>query len=128
MPFAGRILLEIAGVLITFGGLYDLLAPKLPPNLVAICANNDQAIYLARELLRALGGALIAVGVTTLALVVTSNNPIPLRIVATIVVLVVPAEGVNAVCMRRVGSPFQVPVALVLLTLLGTGLLIVRSR
>lgn len=127
MSLAGRILLEIAAVLITLGGLYDLLRPNLPPNLAAICAGNDQA-YLARELLRALGGALISIGVTIIVLLVTSSNPVPPRILATIVLLVVPAEGVNAVCMRRVGSPFQVPVAFLLLTLLGTGLLAVQSH
>jgi hypothetical protein len=39
-----------------------------------------------------------------------------------ILVLVVPAEGLNAFCMYRVGSPFYIPLAFILLTLLGVTL------
>jgi hypothetical protein len=119
LPFVARLVLEIAAVLITLGGLFDLLTPRLPANLTAICGDNPAAQKLVRELLRALGGALVAIGVAVgllVALPATNANPATPFIV---LVLVLPAEGINAFCMRRVGSPFQFPLAIALLTLLG---------
>jgi hypothetical protein len=114
-----RIVLNSAAALIVFGGLYDLLTPKLPPNLAAICGDNDRARKLVRELLRALGGSLIAVGATIAALVNTSTPETTHRNLFLILLLVVPSEGINSLSMRKVGSPFFVPLAFLLLTVLG---------
>jgi hypothetical protein len=114
-----RIVLNSAAALIFFGGLYDLLTPKLPPNLTAICGDNDRAKKLVRELLRALGGSLVAVGATVAALVNTSTPQTLHRTLLLIPLLVVPAEGINSISMRKVGSPFYVPLAFLLLTVLG---------
>jgi uncharacterized protein YjeT (DUF2065 family) len=122
MSAIARIVLNSAAALIVLGGLYDLLAPKLPPNLVAICGDNDRAQKLVRELLRALGGSLVAVGATIAALVNTSTPETIHHNLLLILLLVIPAEGINSYSMRRVGSPFFVPLAFLLLTILGVAL------
>ena len=122
MSTIARIVLNSAAALIILGGLYDLLTPKLPPNLAAICGDNDHARKLVRELLRALGGSLVAVGATVAALVNTSTTETIHRTLLLILLLVVPAEGVNTFSMRKVGSPFYVPLAFLLLTVLGVAL------
>ena len=60
--------------LITAGGLYDLLPPQLAANLVRMTGEKENAQKLVRELLRALGGALVAIGVAAEFLVVTSGT------------------------------------------------------
>src|SRR5579863_1948567 len=117
-----RIVINSAAALIVIGGLYDLLTPKLPPNLAATCGDNDGAQKLVRELLRALGGSLIAVGATVAALVNTSTPTTTRRTLLLVLLLVVPAESINCFSMRKVGSPFYVPLAFLLLTVLGVAL------
>jgi hypothetical protein len=122
MSTIARIILNCDAGLIVLGGLYDLLTPKLPPNLAAICGDNDRARKLVRELLRALGGSLVAVGATVAALVNTSTPETTHHTLLLILLLVVPAEGINSFSMRKVGSPFFIPLAFLLLTVLGTAL------
>lgn len=122
MASTGAIILETAGALIACGGLYDLFTPQLPPNLLSICAGNAAAARLVRELLRALGGSLIAIGVTVTTLVSLCGRPLPHFILIVILILVVPAEGLNALSMYRVRSPYQFPLAFALLTLIGVSL------
>src|SRR5580692_3652532 len=119
MSPTSRIVLISTAALITVGGLYDLLTPKLPPNLAAICGDNARAQKLVRELLRALGGSLVAVGATVAALVLISTPETLHRTLSLILLLVIPAEGINSYCMRKVGSPFYVPLAFLLLTIIG---------
>jgi hypothetical protein len=114
-----RIVLNCSAALITFGGLYDLFTPKLPPNLAGICGDNDRARKLVRELLRALGGSLVAVGATVTTLVNTAAPENLHRTLLLILLLIIPAEGINSLSMRKVGSPFYVPLAFLLLTVLG---------
>jgi uncharacterized protein YjeT (DUF2065 family) len=102
-----RLILDLAAALIVLGGLYDLLTPRLPPNLATSCGDNDRARKLVRELLRALGGSLVAVGATVAALVNTSTPQTLHRTLLLILLLVIPAEGINAFSMRKVGSPFM---------------------
>lgn len=106
-------------MLIAAGGLYDLLVPKLPPNLALICAGNPASEKLVRELLRALGGALVAIGITVTVLVVLCGYPLSHLELTLVLTLVVPAEGVNALSMYRVGSPYQIPLAFAALALAG---------
>jgi hypothetical protein len=119
MSTVGRIVLNSAAALIVLGGLYDLLTPKLPPNLAAICGDNNRAQKLVRELLRALGGSLVAIGATVAALVNTASPETIHHTLLLILLLVIPAEGINSFSMRKVGSPFFIPLAFLLLTVLG---------
>ena len=122
MSTIARIILNTAATCITLGGLYDLFTPKLPPNLVAICGDNIRAQKLVRELLRALGGSLVAIGATVAALVNTSKPETLHRTLLLILLLVVPTEGINSISMRKVDSPFFIPLAFLLLTVLGVAL------
>jgi hypothetical protein len=122
MSLSGRLLLETAAGLITAGGLFDVFVSRLPKNLAALCGEDERAVRLVRELLRALGGALVAIGLAVFALAATSGVETEMISLIVILVLVVPAEGLNAFCMYRVGSPFYIPLAFILLTLLGVTL------
>src|SRR5258708_5295753 len=67
----GLTFLNLAGVLVILGALYDLLVPSVPPNHLAyVGATNDSLDprYAALDLtmLRSIGGCLLAIGVTTL--------------------------------------------------------------
>ena len=115
----GRILLNIAAALIALGGFYDIFAPRLPSNLSAACEGNPAAGKIARELLRALGGALIAVGAAVAVLVNSSAMRDKRLTLGLVFLLVLPSEGINAFSMYRVGSPFYVPLAFILLALIG---------
>ena len=114
-----QIILETAAELITLGGLYDLFVPRLPPNLAAICGENLQERRLVRELLRALGGSLVAIGVAVSILVAVSPQPMQPLTLIVVLRLVLPSEGINAFCMFRVCSPFYVPLTFAILTLVG---------
>jgi hypothetical protein len=119
MDLAARIILVISGALIASGGLYDLFTPRLPLNLLAICGVSHRAQSLVRELLRALGGALTAIGFAVCAISLFAG-PAPSHFhLGLILLLVLPAEGVNAFCMHRVGSPWRYPLVFAVLTLLG---------
>ncbi len=119
MHLAARTILAISGLLIALGGLYDLFTPRLPLNLLAICGVNHRAQTLVRELLRALGGALTAIGISVCAIALTAS-PVPTHPeLLFILLLVLPTEGVNALGMYRVGSPWRFPFAFALLTLIG---------
>jgi len=119
MYLTARVILMISGLLVAFGGLYDLFTPRIPLNLLAICGVNHRAQDLVRELLRALGGALTAIGLGV-CIISLFAGPAPSNLeLALILVLVLPAEGVNALGMYRVGSPWKIPVAFASLTFLG---------
>lgn len=119
MDLAARLILLICGALIAFGGLYDLFTPRLPLNLLAICGVDHHAQALVRELLRALGGALTAIGFTVSTIALFAGPALSNRDLTLVLLLVLPAEGVNAFCMRRVGSPWKAPAGFATLALLG---------
>jgi hypothetical protein len=119
LQLAGRITLSLAAGLITAGGLYDVFVRRLPANLSTMCGENPAAAKLVRELLRALGGALVAVGLTVAAMVNLDGVCTLRSRLMLVVLLVVPSEGLNAFSMYRVGSPFYVPLGFVLLVLVG---------
>jgi hypothetical protein len=125
LPIVARSLLYCAAALIALGGLYDVFGPALPSNLAAMCGGDERACKLVRELLRALGGSLVAVG-ATVALLVSQMGAVSRtgaedrqRTLVLVLVLVLPSEGINSFCMYRVGSPFLVPLAFALLALAG---------
>lgn len=121
----GLVLLNVAGAAIIGGSLYDLFVPSVPPNhLVYLGAAAGQLDPRFEELdlamLRALGGCLLAIGITTLVL---TNVPIRrgetwARI--TVVVLVGLAEGNNSYRMFAFGSPCYGPLGFVLLAAAGS--------
>jgi len=116
---AAIIILDISAALIASGGLYDVLTPRLPANLLARCGENRDAQVLARALLRALGGCLVAIGI---GIAVLANGPV-LRgerwALVLVLSLVLPSEGLNALGMWRVKSPYYVPIGFILLTVAG---------
>lgn len=117
-----QIVLAIAGALIALGGLYDVLIPRLPVNLAANCGDNRQTHRAIRELLRALGGSLVAIGVTV-AILAIHSAPHDRYTIWLVLILVVPAEGTNALGMYRAHSRFYfVPLAFLALTLAGVAL------
>jgi uncharacterized protein YjeT (DUF2065 family) len=119
LSLSALVVLNSAAGLIVLGGLYDLFAPRLPANLAALCGETESARRLARELLRALGGALVAVGAGVAVLVDGPGSRDGHPVLLLVLLLVLPSEGVNAVCMFRVGSAYFVPLGFVLLTVLG---------
>ena len=118
LPTIAQIVLESTAAMIALGGLYDLFAPRLPSNLIVMCSGDEQACKLVRELLRALGGSLVAVGATVAILVGGPSFQDRQRTLLLVMLLVLPSEGINCFSMHRVGSPFLIPLAFILLTLL----------
>jgi hypothetical protein len=59
------------------------------------------------------------VGATVALLIDGMGLQNPSRTLILVLLLIVPAEGINAFCMYRVRSPFLVPLAFTLLTALG---------
>jgi len=116
LPVAARMVLETAATLITLGGLYDVFVPRLPSHLMVLCGEDGRIAGLVRELLRALGGSLVAIGVV--AGILAAGAPTRTHL-TLILLLVLPSEGINAFCMRRAGSPFYIPLSFALLTVLG---------
>ena len=115
-----RIVLTVAAVCIALGGLYDVFTPQLPPNLARRCFGNEDGRVAVRELLRALGGCLVAIGAAVGELATTMPRQHNGRAIALILTLVLPSEGMNAIGMHRVGSPWVVPLFFILLTIAGT--------
>ena len=64
----------------------------------------------------------VALASRVAALVNASTPETIHRNLLLILLLVIPAEGINSVSMRKVGSPFFVPLAFLLLTVLGIAL------
>ena len=117
-----RIVLTAAGVCIALGGLYDVFTPRLPPNLASRCSGNEDGRIAIRELLRALGGCLVAIGATVGVLATSMAREHDPQAIALILTLVLPSEGMNAIGMYRVGSPYVVPLLFILVTVTGAAL------
>lgn len=123
----GLALLNLAGVLVIVGALYDLLVPFVPPNhlrYLELTNIQHHPLFAALDLamLRSIGGCLLAIGITTLIL---TNGPIRrgeawARV--TVVVLVGVAEGNNAFRMYPFDSPWYGPLAFALLAAAGAAL------
>jgi len=119
LPAIAHVILYCAAALITLGGLYDVFVPRLPSNLVAMCDGDERACKLVRELLRTLGGSLVAVGAAVAFLVSRVEGQDLPRTLLFVLLLVLTSEGINSLGMYRVGSPFLIPLAFILVTLLG---------
>jgi len=120
----GLTLLNIAGVLVIVGALYDLLVPSVPLNHLAYLGATDEQIdrrfaELDLAMLRSIGGCLLAIGVTTLVL---TNGPIRRgerwsRF--TVAILVGVSEGNNAYRMFPFDSPWYGPLGFSVLAVTG---------
>ncbi len=120
----GLVLLNIAGVMVMAGALYDLLVPSVPANHLAyLRAATDRLDPRYAELdlamLRSIGGCLLAVGLTTMILV---NGPVrrgePWSLLA-VAVLVVVAEGNNAYRMYPFNAPWYGPLGFAVVAIAG---------
>jgi hypothetical protein len=123
----GLVLLNVAGALVIAGSCHDLLVPAVPPNhlaYVGVTAEQLDTRYAALDLgmLRAIGGCLLAIGVTSLVL---TNGPVRRgegSAQVALLVLVGVSEGINSYKMARFGSPWYGPLAFVVLTAVGVAL------
>jgi len=105
-----------------------MLIPTVPSNLVgylniATADVSPQLSLLLLGLLRALGGCLLAIGITGLFLI---NGPLKRgeRWASwALLILIGLAEGINASQMWRFGSPYYFPLAFVALTVVGVMIL-----
>ena len=121
----GLILLNVAGVLVIAGSLYDWFVPSVPPTHLAYLGKTDSALdpryaELDLAMLRSIGGCLLAVGITVIVL-----TNIPIRrgeawARVTVVVLVGLAEGNNAFRMFAFGSPWYGPFGFAVIATVGS--------
>jgi hypothetical protein len=133
LRFVGLTLLNLAGVGVIIGSLYDLLIPDVPANHLDYLGLSDGSIdprFAALDLamLRSIGGCSMAIGITTLVLV---NGPIrrgETWALATVVVLVVLSEGNTAYRMYRFGSPWYGPLGFAITAVVGAVLFGVSER
>ncbi|MDX2038206.1 MAG: hypothetical protein SFX72_16275 [Isosphaeraceae bacterium] len=131
--FVGLTLLNLAGVGVIMGSLYDLLIADVPANHLRYLGISDSSIdprFAALDLamLRSIGGCLMAIGITTLVL---ANGPIrrgEAWALATVVVLVALSEGNNAYRMYRFGSPWYGPLGFAIAVVVGAVLVGVSER
>jgi hypothetical protein len=123
----GLVLLNMAGVLVIAGALYDLLVPSVPANhlaYVGVATNRPDPRYAELDLamLRSIGGCLLAVGLTTLIL---TNGPVRRGerwSLLAAAMLVGVAEGNNAYRMYPFNSPWYGPLGFAMLAIVGAAL------
>lgn len=124
----GLKILNCAAALVMLGGCFDMLIPAVPSNLadylkVAKADMSPQLSLLLLGLLRALGGCLLAIGMTALLII---NGPLKRgeRWASwALLILIGLSEGINASQMWRFGSPYYWPLAFVALTVVGVVIL-----
>ena len=115
------------------GGCFDMLIPFIPPNLldylkITKAEMSPELSSLIFGLLRALGGCLLAIGITALFLI---NGPVKRGeqwASWTVLILIGLSEGINASQMWRFGSPYYGPLTFVILTVIGVMLLPKRTK
>ena len=120
----GLVLLNLTGVLVMVGSLYDLLVPSVPPNHLKYVGSfdaqfNRRFAELDLAMLRSIGGCLFAIGVTCLLLI---NGPVRrgdtwARI--AVLALIGGAECNNAYRMYPFGSPWYGPLTFAILAACG---------
>lgn len=129
----GLVLLNMAGLLVIAGSLYDLLVPSVPANHLAylgVATDRLDPRYAELDLamLRSIGGCLLAAGVTTLIL---ANGPVRRGerwACLAVAILVGLAEGNNAYRMYAFHSPWYGPLAFAVLAIAGAALAMPSGR
>src|SRR5687768_6156339 len=132
MRTAGLRILNCAAALVILGGCFDMVMPSVPSNLagylgVAQGDMSPQLSSLVLGLLRALGGCLLAIGITALLII---NGPLKRGekgASMALLVLIGFSEGINASQMWRFGSPYYWPLTFVALTVIGVVILGIDS-
>jgi hypothetical protein len=127
------VLLNVAGVLVIAGSLYDLLVPAVPSNHVAYVGAAPDGLdpryaELDLAMLRSIGGCLLAIGVTTLILAKGPARRGERWALLTAAMLVGVAEGNNAYRMYRFGSPWYGPLGFAVLAIGGAALAMPQRR
>lgn len=122
------VILNVACALVIVGALYDLLVPGVPPNHLKFVGSpdprfNQRFAQLDLAMLRSIGGCLLAIGVTSLALV---NGPVRrgdgwARV--AVLFLIGGAEANNSYRMYPFGSPWYGPLAFAALAVAGVVLI-----
>jgi hypothetical protein len=105
-------ILNCAAALVLLGGCFDMLIPSVPANLLSYMgiARADMSPLMSSlvlGLLRALGGCLLAIGITSLLII---NGPLRRgdRWASwVLLILIGVSEGINASQMWRFGSGGQ---------------------
>ena len=123
----GLVLLNVAGILVILGSLYDLLVPTVPSNHLLYLGEADgqfatRCAQLDLAMLRSIGGCLLPIGLTTLIL---ANGPIRRGerwACLTVILLVGISEGHNAYRMFPFDSPWYGPLGFALITVIGAAL------
>jgi len=117
-------ILNGAAILVMLGGCFDMLIPAVPSNLLSYLevSKADMSPHLSSlvlGLLRALGGCLLAIGITALLII---NGPLKRgeRWASwALLILIGLSEAINASQMWRFGSPYYGPLGFVGLTVVG---------
>ncbi len=120
----GLVLLNLAGVLVIVGSLYDLLVPSVPPNHMTYLGSldvefNRRFAELDLAMLRSIGGCLFAIGITCLVLI---NGPVrrgDMWARIAVLALIGGAESNNAYRMYPFGSPWYGPLTFAILAACG---------
>lgn len=126
-------ILNGTAALVMLGGCFDMLLPSVPSNLLGYMGLTTAEMSphlssLLLGLLRALGGCLVAIGITALLII---NGPLKRgeRWASwALLILIGLSEGINASQMWRFGSPYYGPLAFVALTVVGVMLLPNQSK
>src|SRR5437588_2188549 len=121
-------ILNCAAALVMLGGCFDMLIPAVPSNLldyleVAKVDMSPRVSSLLLGLLRALGGCLLAIGITALLII---NGPLKRGeswASWALLMLIGLSESINASQMWRFGSPYYWPLVFVTLTVVGVMIL-----
>ncbi len=125
---AGHRVAQLGAVLMIAGGVFDMSLGELLPHHAAVLAAGygavpPEAAGLILALLRALGGALAAVGIAVLILLRFGSRTGSRLAYAGAALTAVIAEGPNVLGILSTGSPlFVAPLAFMLLVVAGSAL------
>jgi len=128
----GYILLQVSGYLILLAGIADFAMTfytnALPVQHLKYLKIKAESVSLEltnldHAFLRALGGCLVSIGIGTLALIYGGIRKKMKGSLAALLCMVTIGEGVNALQMFRLGSPYFVfPLLCVMAAWIGAGL------
>jgi hypothetical protein len=130
MKNIGYRFLIITGYFVLLGGLFDIAmtfySSTLPTAHLSYLKLNDEVVpvelkSLHKALLGAIGGCLIAIGLGTLTIVHIGIKSAPKPSIIRILSMITIAEGINAIQLYLISSPYFVfPLLCVTLTWVGT--------
>ncbi len=118
------LLLYLSAALVLIGGCYDLLVQAPPAHHLTYLESaaeelDPRVVTLMTALLRALGGALLGLGLAAMVLIRCGIFRGHDWAALALALMIGTSEGVNALQMYRVGSPYWAPLGFIGLMLLG---------